>query len=112
LVANNLTLLLLHAGPDELQGYLEALMAKLLEVVRTGNSETQYSALGAIASAANAAGTSFQPYVPAVFPVLQQYMEVQSNQPFSLECCLLFVTASAICAGCFPCSAAIHGGTV
>ena len=80
LVTNGLTLPLLHAGPDELQGYLEALMAKLLEVVRTGNSETQYSALGAIASAANAAGTSFQPYVPAVYPVLQQYMEVQSSQ--------------------------------
>lgn len=64
------------AGPDELQGYLEALMAKLLEVVRTGNSETQETALGAIASAANAAGPSFQPYVSAVFPVLRQYMEV------------------------------------
>ena len=63
-------------GPDELQGYLEALMAKLLEVVRTGNSETQETALGAIASAANAAGASFRPYVSAVFPVLRQYMEV------------------------------------
>ena len=85
LVTNGLTLPLLHAGPDELQGYLEALMAKLLEVVRTGNSETQYSALGAIASAANAAGTSFQPYVPAVYPVLQQYMEVQSSQTAAVD---------------------------
>lgn len=63
-------------GPEELQGYLEALMAKLLEVVRSGNPETQETALGAIASAANAAGASFQPYVAAVFPVLRQYMEV------------------------------------
>ena len=53
-------------------------MAKLLEVVRTGNSETQETALGAIASAANAAGASFQPYVSAVYPVLRQYMEVQA----------------------------------
>lgn len=52
-------------------------MAKLLEVVKTGNSETQDTALGAIASAANAAGPSFQPYVAAVFPVLRQYMEVR-----------------------------------
>ena len=66
-------------------------MAKLLEVVRTGNSDTQYSALGAIASAANAAGASFQPYVPAVFPVLQQYMEVQSSQPTSADCNRLLI---------------------
>lgn len=71
----------LPAGPDELQGYLEALMAKLLDVVRTGNSDTQETALGAIASAANAAGASFQPYVPAVFPVLRQYMEVLLTRP-------------------------------
>lgn len=75
-----------NLGPDELQGYLEALMAKLLEVVRTGNSETQYSALGAIASAANAAGTSFQPYVPAVFPVLQQYMEATDSSMLKRRC--------------------------
>ena len=102
LVTNGLTLPLLHAGPDELQGYLEALMAKLLEVVRTGNSETQYSALGAIASAANAAGTSFQPYVPAVFPVLQQYMEVRSKQPFFSK--LLSVFGQKINHTCLLCS--------
>ena len=50
-------------------------MAKLLEVVQSGNADTQETALGAIASAANAAGASFQPYVQAVFPVLSQYME-------------------------------------
>ena len=66
-------------GPDELQGYLEALMAKLLEVVRSGNAETQESALGAIASAANAASSSFQPYVPAVFSALRQFMEVMTS---------------------------------
>ena len=58
---------LCFAGPGELQGYLEALMAKLLEVVQSGNVDTQETALGAIASAANAAGPSFQPYVQAVF---------------------------------------------
>jgi len=72
------------AGPDELQGYLEALIAKLLEVIRTGNSDTQETALGAIASAANAAGASFLPYVSAVFPVLRQYMEVS---PACLAAC-------------------------
>ena len=75
----------LCTGPDELQGYLEALIAKLLDVVRTGNSDTQETALGAIASAANAAGASFQPYVPAVFPVLRQYMEVIPIHPAALQ---------------------------
>lgn len=51
-------------------------MGKLLEVVSTGDADTQETALGAIASAANAAGPSFQPYVQAVFPVLRHYMEV------------------------------------
>lgn len=68
--------MLCDAGPEELQGYLEALMGKLLEVVGGGDADTQETALGAIASAANAAGSSFQPYVSAVFPVLRQYMEV------------------------------------
>ena len=81
------------AGPDELQGYLEALMAKLLEVVRTGNSDTQETALGAIASAANAAGSSFQPYVAAVFPVLRQYMEAR----FPVLCLLVLVVIIASC---------------
>ncbi|KAL3153296.1 hypothetical protein ABBQ38_011641 [Trebouxia sp. C0009 RCD-2024] len=64
-----------NLGPEELQGYLEPLMGKLLEVVSTGDADTQETALGAIASAANAAGPSFQPYVQAVFPVLRHYME-------------------------------------
>lgn len=88
------------AGPDELQGYLEALMAKLLEVVKTGNSETQDTALGAIASAANAAGPSFQPYVAAVFPVLRQYMEVWLLCPF------LGTGSTCICASLHLCEPA------
>ena len=94
------------AGPEELQGYLEALMAKLLEVVRTGNSDTQETALGAIASAANAAGSSFQPYVAAVFPVLRQYMEVR----LPVLCLLVPVVAIAswtqtLCTVCSVCLA-------
>ena len=83
------------AGPDELQGYLEALMAKLLEVVRTGNIDTQETALGAIASAANAAGSSFQPYVAAVFPVLRQYMDV--SLPFLCLLALVIIETVFIC---------------
>ena len=64
------------AGPEELKGYIEHLIAKLLEVIAGGTPDSQETALGALASAANAAGTSFQPFVGAVFPVLRQFMEV------------------------------------
>ena len=65
------------AGPEELKGYIEHLIAKLLEVIAGGTPDSQETALGALASAANAAGTSFQPFVEAVFPVLRQFMEVR-----------------------------------
>ena len=81
-------------------------MAKLLEVVRTGNSDTQETALGAIASAANAAGPSFQPYVAVVFPVLRQYMEVRL--PVGCLLVLVILTASwteTMCTACSVCHA-------
>lgn len=70
----------IYAGPEELKGYIEHLIAKLLEVIAGGTPDSQETALGALASAANAAGTSFQPFVGAVFPVLRQFMEVRTTQ--------------------------------
>ena len=40
------------------------------------STESQLSALGAISSAAYAAGGGFKPYAPAVLPLLRQYMGV------------------------------------
>ena len=39
----------LNAGSDELQGYVEALMAKLLKLLQSDNADTQQTAPGAVA---------------------------------------------------------------
>ncbi len=52
-------------------------MARLSEVLgRRGSLESQLSALGAISSAASAAGSGFQPYAAAVLPLLRSYMNI------------------------------------
>lgn len=62
---------------EEITEFLEPLLARLSEVLgRRGSVESQLSALGAISSAAAAAGSGFRPYAAAVLPLLRSYMNI------------------------------------
>ncbi|BDA47413.1 Importin-4 [Coccomyxa sp. Obi] len=66
---------------EEITEFLEPLLARLSEVLgRRGSVESQLSALGAISSAASAAGSGFQPYAAAVLPLLRSYMNITEEE--------------------------------
>jgi hypothetical protein len=67
---------------EEITEFLEPLLARLGEVLAARRSvDSQLSALGAISSAAYAAGGGFAPYAAAVLPLLRQYMGVTEVRP-------------------------------
>ncbi|KAK9905642.1 hypothetical protein WJX75_003705 [Coccomyxa subellipsoidea] len=66
---------------EEITEFLEPLLARLSEVLgRRGSVESQLSALGAISSAAAAAGSGFRPYAAAVLPLLRSYMNIAEKE--------------------------------
>ena len=56
-------------------------MAHLCAVLAGGGPDTQHSAISAVASAAEAAGGAFAPYVPGVLPHLRRYMDLTQARP-------------------------------
>jgi hypothetical protein len=67
---------------EEITEFLEPLLARLSEVLgRCSSVESQLSALGAVSSAAAAAGSGFKPYAAAVLPLLMSYMRVTEARP-------------------------------
>ena len=69
---------------EEVAEFLEPLMSHLGAVLAGGGPDTQHSAISAVASAAEAAGDAFAPYVPGVLPHLRRYMDL--TQVRSLGC--------------------------
>jgi len=69
---------------DVLRPHLPSLVPALVGALAGGDAETRHSALGALASAAAAAGSGFAAHAPAVLPALSHFMQA-GGEPGSDE---------------------------
>ena len=59
---------------EEVVEYLDALLSSLSGILAQGQMQAKVTALSAISSAARAAKHKFQPYLPALIPLLRSFL--------------------------------------